>query len=419
MIHLKRLGRSLLGGFLDLPRAVWGLFFIQVILRGGDFVFPFLTLLLTRKLGLSGAAAGLWITANVASGLLGTMVAGKVSDHLGRRHVLAACMVGSGLLTGACGFLKPSLLIPEVLVIACFFQGSMKPIIAASIMDLCTPEQRKEGFSLSYLGVNLGVAFGPMIAGFLFERHFSWIFFGNTLALLCALSILFRMIPETRPSSSASVPEAERPVEGGALRAFLERPLLVAFCVINLFLSFAYAQTNFGLTLYTSEYFGARGAAIFGLLMSTNACVVLASTTLLTRLTRRCSEPLTMGLGAALYTAGFAMLAFQLSLRLLLLSTFVWTSGEVLLAINMGAYLGNHTPGNLRGRFQSIRETMASGGRILSPVVFGAIITGAGVRVSWLVAAVVALACAAGFGWLHAWETRETEAARDQQGCEG
>ncbi|HWQ09846.1 MAG TPA: hypothetical protein VN436_12075, partial [Holophaga sp.] len=63
-----RLGRVLLGGFLDLPRAVWGLFFVQVVLRGGDFVFPFLTLLLTRKLGLGGAAAGLWITANVTSG---------------------------------------------------------------------------------------------------------------------------------------------------------------------------------------------------------------------------------------------------------------------------------------------------------------------------------------------------------------
>ena len=409
-----RLGRALLGGFLDLPRPVWGLFLVQVVLRGGDFVFPFLTLLLTRKLGLGGAAAGLWIMANVASGLLGTMVAGKVSDHLGRRRVLAACMVGSGLLTGGCGFLKPSLLIPEVLVAACFFQGAMKPIIAAAIMDLCPPAQRKEGFSLSYLGVNLGVAFGPMAAGFLFERHLPWTFFGNALALAGALVILFRTVPESRAAAFDTLPAAERPVRSGAFKAFLERPLLVAFCVINLFVYFAYAQTNFGLTLYTSEAFGARGAAVFGLLMSFNACVVLATTTVFARLTRHVSEPAVMGFGAALYAVGFGMLAFPLGLRLLLLSTFIWTSGEVLLAINTGAYLGNHTPGNLRGRFQSIREATTSGGRILSPVVFGAIITGAGVRVSWLVTSLVALACAAGFAGLHAWENRT---ACDQPGC--
>ncbi|HWQ08405.1 MAG TPA: MFS transporter, partial [Holophaga sp.] len=343
------------------------------------------------------------------------MAAGKVSDHLGRRRVLAACMVGSGLLTGACGFLRPSLLVPEVLVAACFSQGAMKPIIAASIMDLCPPEQRKEGFSLSYLGVNLGVAVGPMAAGFLFERHLAWTFFGNALALAGALVLLVKMVPESRASFDA-LPASERPVQSGALKAFLERPLLVAFCIINLFVYFAYAQTNFGLTLYTAEAFGPRGAAVFGMLMSCNACVVLATTTLFARLTRRLSEPAAMGIGAVLYTVGFGMLAFPLGLHLLVLSTVIWTSGEVLLAINTGAYLGNHTPGNLRGRFQSIREATTSGGRILSPLVFGAIITGAGVRASWLVTALVTLACAAGFAGLHA---RENRTACEQPGCEG
>ena len=82
--------RFFLGGFLDLPKAMWVLFVIQILLRGGDFVFPFLTLFLTRKLGLNGAQAGLWVMANVVSGLLGTMVAGKASDHLGRRNAIDA-----------------------------------------------------------------------------------------------------------------------------------------------------------------------------------------------------------------------------------------------------------------------------------------------------------------------------------------
>jgi hypothetical protein len=47
---------------------------------------------------------------------------------------------------------------------------------------------------------------------------------------------------------------------------------------------------------------------------------------------------------------------------------------------------------------------MSSLGRILSPVVFGAVIAGVGVRLSWLITALVTLACTAAF---HAWDARE------------
>jgi MFS family permease len=410
---IRRIIRFLLGDYLSLPRSVWAVFALQVIMRGGDFVFPFLTLFLTRRLGLSGVAAGFWIMANVASGLAGTLISGKVSDHLGRKRVLAICIAGTGLLTSLCGFLPPSMMIPRVLVLAALFQGSVKPIIAALIMDLCPQHQRKEGFSLSYLGVNLGVAIGPMLAGFLFEKHLVWVFFGNGIALSLSLVLLLllKLIPAA--ASAARLMDSEKAIEGSAFRAFLDRPLLVAFCIISLFVSLAYGQTTFGLTLYTAEMFGPRGAANFGFLMSFNAVVVLASTALLTRLTHRLSGPITMAMGSALYAIGFGMLMFRLGMPMLALSTYIWTSGEVMLAINQGAYLAHHTPVNFRGRFQSIREFMSSTGRLLSPGIFGAIITGAGIHISWMITALVALGCAAGFVMLHRWDHPADEAVAE------
>jgi len=178
----------------------------------------------------------------------------------------------------------------------------------------------------------------------------------------------------------------------------------VAYSLISLFVSFAYAQTGFGLTLYTWAQFGPRGAAVFGLLMSCNAVVVLALTTPLTVLTRWLTGPLVMGIGTALYSVGFGMMAFGLDLKLLLLSTLIWSTGEVLLFINSGAYIAQHTPEHLRGRFQSICEVMSSTGRVLSPLVFGTLIATIGVRLSWLITALVTLACTAAF---HAWDARE------------
>ena len=153
-----------MAGFRGLPAPIWAIFALQIITRGGDFVFPFLTLFLTRKLGLGTVEAGFWVMATVASGLLGTLAAGKLSDHFGRRRVLGLGLLGGCVLTGVCGFLPATLAIPRVLLAASFFQGSVKPTLSAFVMDLCAPEQRKEGFSLSYLGTNLGVAVGPMMA---------------------------------------------------------------------------------------------------------------------------------------------------------------------------------------------------------------------------------------------------------------
>ncbi|MFA5905099.1 MAG: MFS transporter [Desulfobacula sp.] len=180
---------------------------------------------------------------------------------------------------------------------------------------------------------------------------------------------------------------------------------------MTLLVSFAYCQTGFGLTLYTTAIFGARGAAVFGFLMSFNAVVVLVSTPLLTRLTHNLSGPASMGLGTGLYVIGFGMMAFHLNLALLMISTLIWTLGEVLWSTNYGAYLASHTPVNFRGRFQSIRELSFASGRVFSPIICGAVITHMGVHISWAFIALVSLVCTVGIAGLHRWDARIVEQA--------
>lgn len=379
--------------FRRLPSSIWAVFLIQVIVRGGDFVFPFLTLFLTRRLGLDSVHAGFWVMGTSAMAVLGILTAGRLGDSIGRKPVLGACMLATALILGACGFLPQTLLVPAVLLVASFFQGAMKPLLAASIMDLCPPERHREGFSLSYLGTNLGVAIGPMVAGLLFERHSAWAFFGSALALVCALAILAAFVALPRAERSAG-PGLAR--EEGLSAALGARPVLLGFYALTFFISFAYSQTGFGLILYTAEAFGPAGAASFGFLMSFNAVAVLASTAFLTRLTRRLPHLAAMALGTGLYALGFGMLAFRLDLGLLMVSTFLWTQGEVILAINTGPFIASQAPENFRGRFQAIRETLWSSGAILSPMVCGTLIAKGGIHLSWSIVALVAGSCCVG-----------------------
>jgi len=395
----------------QLPASIWVVFCVQVVNRLGDFVAPFITLLFTRKIGLPESTVGLLVTTTALSGMAGNIVAGKLCDHYGRKKILAGALFFVALLNGACGFIEPGMTTAFVLVVAGFFQGAVRPTISAILADLAPPDQRRQAWSLSYLGINIGAAFGPMLAGLLFERNLHWLFWGDSLSTFAAIALIIAFIPESKPDagrirmSAAGAhagPEAERAEEGSALRAFLRRPVLVTYCVIILFINFIYGQTHFGMALYTQHVFGADGAKNYGLIMSCNGIVVLLCTNLAMRLTKNIPSLVNVALGSALYAVGFAGFAFDLTMPVLFGTTVVWTLGEILFVTTGGAWVASRTPMNLRGRFQAIQNTITSTGFMLSPVLGGLIVGAADVFVLWMIVSGIALLCAAAFLALNA-----------------
>jgi len=62
--------------------------------------------------------------------------------------------------------------------------------ISAVITDVTTPLNRNEAFSLTYFATNVGFAFGPLIAGFLFENYTSMIFLEMVYLVLLVFCII-------------------------------------------------------------------------------------------------------------------------------------------------------------------------------------------------------------------------------------
>lgn len=391
--------KNVFSPYRKLSGPIWVLFIVQVINRMGDFVHPFLTLLLTRRFGYSEAATGFWVTVNIVAGTLGVMSAGKVSDRHGRKVILFGGLSLSAALIAVSGFFLSSGLIVYLLVLTSFFQGMVRPAISALIADLTAPDQRKDAYALSYLGINIGVAVGPMIAGFLFERHAEWLFWGDALSSAAALAFVILFIPNLRHQDLAAHPESAGEAEcgGSALAAFLKRPVLVGFCLLILVVNMMYTQTQFALPLYTDRLFGERGALMYGRLMSFNAVVVVAFTPFISHLNRTQAPLISMRLGSLLYAAGFAMMAFHLPVPALFVSTLVWTLGEIMFSINSGVFMAANTPKNLRGQFQAYREFIASSGRIFSPLLAGFAIASMSLYAAWVFVGILGLAAAAGF----------------------
>jgi MFS family permease len=373
--------------YKGLPKSIYILFSIKVINAMGNFVFPFLTLYLTKKMGMSEKAAGTFFTIAAISAAPGLIVGGRLADHIGRKKVFALFQAASVLCFLPCAIFSRNLIIPWLLILSAFFNGGAQPPLGAMINDLTNQNNRKQAFSLLYLGNNIGFAAGPLLAGFLFENYTSLLFVGNFITGIFAVIILLRFIKETIPDEVKGEEDEvihinEKAESGSFLRILFKKPRLLIFALISIIYSFVYAQFPFCGSLEMRAAFS-RGPELYGVLMTINGIVVITLTTPIIRLTRGIKPLLNVAIAGVFFGVGMGMLYFIHAFLLFIISTIIWTIGEILNATNAGVYIANNTPSSHRGRFNAIIPLITGSGFALGPLIMGRYINGRNVRIAW------------------------------------
>lgn len=389
--------------YRGLPKSVYVLFFANAVNSLGNFVWPFLTLFLTDRLGMSRQAAGFFVTLSLLATTPGSLLGGKLADHWGRRKVFLLARLTAALLLVPCAFLGDSRLVPWLLLTTSFFWGACDPPLAAMVADVTDRHNRQTAYSLLYLGHNLGFSIGPMVAGLLYQKALPWIFLGDALTSLVSVALVWRMVPETHPDRQVVpavedggqvAPHAGAPGEqaeaGGLVAALLRRPALMAFAMVLMVYSFVYNQSVFSLPLQMEQFFAGDGARRYGTLMSLNAVTVVLLTTWVVKHTRRFAPVRNVAAAGLLYAAGFGLVALGRFPLVMVVSTLIWTLGEIMVTTNHQAYVANHAPATHRARFASAIEQISGAGFALAPLVTGRVIDQAGLAVVWPAAAVLA-----------------------------
>ena len=238
---------AVLKTYAGLDRSIYYLFIAQVVNSIGHFVHPFLALLLTQKLGMDAGEAGFYVFLSALAWVPGSLAGGKVADSFGRKKAMVLFHTLPALVLIPCAFLGASRLVAWLLIAVSFLHGLAEPVNDAMLTDLTTPDQRKPAFSLLYLGHNIGVAVGPLFAGFLFNRYLPWFFLADaatTLAAVVLIALFVRESAPTRERIEASFREdsgSERAEKGSLLAVLLRRPFLLAFLFIHVLLSLVYS----------------------------------------------------------------------------------------------------------------------------------------------------------------------------------
>ncbi|MGB6606187.1 MAG: MFS transporter [Atribacterota bacterium] len=380
---------KMLNHYTKLPKSIYILFFARMVNSMGAFVYPFLTIYLTKTLLMDEGEAGFIVMLAVTAHLPGLIVGGRLADWLGRKKILLLFQCLAAICLIPCAFLNNPFFIPRLLILSAFFLGAAQPASAAMTTDLTNPGNRKAAFSLLYLGGNIGFAVGPLIAGFLYNNYLMWIFLGDAATTFASLTLVYLFVKETLPSRE-KIEESyqlennyEKAERGNLWQVLWRRPRLLLFTLISLIYSFVYAQTTFSIPIQVIELFGDKGPKIFGVIMTTNALVVSFLTIIVISLTHKIKPVLNVAIAGVLYAIGFGIIFFITGLPWLLLSTVIWSMGEILVTTNSNVYIANHTPMSHRGRFNAVIPVIMGAGFALGPLISGDYIRKYGIKNIW------------------------------------
>ncbi len=376
--------------YTKLPKSVYILFLAGIINSAGNFVYPFLALFLTLKLGYNENRAGMVLTLIIAAEGLGRLAGGKLTDWLGRKIIIILLSLLGSICYLVVAFSGVTPYVIYLIVLAGFLKTGAMPAINALVIDVTKKKSRNDAFSLMYLGHNLGFAVGPLVAGFLFVNHLLLIFIVDAITTILALIPIIILVKEpSKPIEGLTmiggqvVEETERSETGNTIRVFFKKPVLVGFAFISIILSFVYAQSTFSLPLYLNQIFNQDGPKIYGSLMTVNAIIVIVLTLILISIFKKYSPLLSISVAGILFALGFGLLFYSKLYYLFIISTVIWTFGEIINSVSSNVLIANYSPANHRGRFNAIIYFISGVGFTISPWLMGLYIRYVGLSNAW------------------------------------
>jgi FSR family fosmidomycin resistance protein-like MFS transporter len=130
----------------------------------------FLPIYLTHDLGLSSAIAGLYLSVTQTAGMIGTPIAGSISDQNGRKRVLTAGLFSTSIVLVILAYFQLTWLFITGLACLGFFLYAVRPVIWAWVLDLSPKELGGSTVSFFSGSQSLLSSLSPLICGFIADR---------------------------------------------------------------------------------------------------------------------------------------------------------------------------------------------------------------------------------------------------------
>jgi MFS family permease len=361
---------------------------------GMSLVWPFMTIYVREKLDVTLTVVGLVLAANSVAGLLSQLVGGPLVDRFGRKMAMAVSLGGRAILMLGLGLADSLFSFSVLIVLSGFFGYLFNPALNSMVADLVESEQRTEAYALMRIVSNLGIAVGPAIGGFIATRSYLVSFVVAALASAIYFFIILFFTRETKPEASADLSGSDTETLGYG--PIVRDGSFLAFCLAYVVMGIAYAQMMTILPVYMKDGYQIVESQ-FGLIMATNAAMVVLFQFPVTRMLRRLSFGPTLTLGALFVAVGLGTVAFSSTFAMFLISMVIVTIGELIFFPACVSFVADLAPESMRGRYMGVFGMSLGMSFGVAPVLGGYINDNLGPVFIWRIMAVVAFLSAMSF----------------------
>lgn len=405
--------------YSGLPREMYIFFIAKVITCMGMFILPLWTLILTQKIGLTKPQAGLMSTIFALTQAPCLMFCGKLIDTIGRKKVIFFCQIIGSMIYIACAFTRLNMLTAIMIIIASDFYTVASPALDAMMADFTKPENRKASFSLTYFGMNLGFTISPLLGGLLFQKYLPILFILDAVTTLFSTVLIMVYIKEPdfknnnnfEAQSDSNKASEEK---ASVFKVLWHARILLYFLLIMVIYSFCYSQWSFMLPLQMADLFKGSGARNYSFLVALNSFTVIVLTPLATAVTHKFHALTITAVGGLFYFLAFVTFGLVVHMPLFLCAAFVMTVGEILITVNINAFIADQTPPTHRGRVNSLNSILQGACYAVAPLIMGNVIVLTGYFTAWWIIAALMLFGAVGMFALELKNSRQIKAVPDK-----
>jgi len=401
-----------------LPRRAWILFAVNLVNSSGSMVIFFLSLYLTRELGLTTARAGQALSLYGVGSLVGAYAGGWLADRIGSIAVQKMSLAMCGVALIVLGQARTMAGILPLLFGFAMFAGTLYPANATSMSKICPPGLQVKGFALNRLAGNLGATIGPAIGGFLALRDYRLLFWADGLTSLAAAVVFVLLWRGTRIADSADAeagraPKSEVPAAAeGAGKAnegdaqarprsgspWRDRPFLAMLFIFFVW-NAVFIQVLTTFPLYMRNVYGLAENRI-GQLFAVNTVIIVALEMILMERIRKYPLTRMINVSFLLLGAGLGLMPLGRGFAYGALTVAVWTFGEMLSMPLITALISSRADDANRGRYMGMFSFIFSLAFIVAPAAGTAVYDRFGADAVWYISAALCVLIAGAFSLL-------------------
>jgi len=365
---------------------------------GGSLLYPFFSLYITEKFGVGMTGVGYIFTLHTSAQVIGSMLSGALTDKFGRRNMLLAGIILSGISSLLMGFIPTYEIFMIFTVITGLVGNIGGPAVNAMMADILPEKQRAQGFSIMRVAINLSVSFGPAIGGLLAGYNFFYLFVADFIISMITALIVYLKIPETKPERDENSIDPEQSLLGtlAGYRHILKDKIFLGFLLLTLLTNLVYMQMNSSLSVFLRDMHGIS-SQYYGYILTLNALMVVFLQFWVTRKISGYKPMVMMFLGNILYAVGFSMYGFVESYPFFLLAMVIITFGEMVNSPILQSIVAKLAPQHMRGRYMAVFNLSHSAAMAIGPLAAGIIMDNYDPNWVWYAGGIICTVAALGY----------------------